>query len=130
MREHEKMAAMLGALKALQSAFTAMSAAFETMTTAFEICAELMPDEAEFVTETITPAADPERDAGDIVNPADCAECLCNTCANIEKCVAAPEGKRLIGLLPYPCAACLSGMRYTSLDDTCAGYVKGSGNYV
>ena len=106
MREHEKIAATTAALKALQAAFNAMSAAFKTMTTAFEMLSELMPDD-EIVTETITEG----DEAGKKTQLEDCAACLCNTCANIEKCCNAPAGLELIGVRPYPCADCLDGMK-------------------
>ncbi|MCL1994999.1 MAG: hypothetical protein FWG63_02245 [Defluviitaleaceae bacterium] len=118
MREHEKIATTTAALKTLQAAFNTMTAAFETMTVAFEMLSELMPD-GEIVTETIT-----EGDgAGKKIQHEDCAACLCNTCANIDKCCDAPAGQELIGVRPYPCDGCLDGMKYVDVDEQCVGYV-------
>jgi len=91
------------------------------------------------VTENVTGEDDDDLDsdfaddseAGEKTQLDDCEACLCNTCANIEKCRNADEGREVIGGKPYPCVDCGDGMRYICVDEVCEGYVKAaSGNYV
>ena len=87
---------------------------------------------AQNVTETITDEPDSmERgEAGEKTDIGDCVACLCNTCANIEKCVEAPD-EFVIGISsmhPYPCDGCEDGMRFLCLESKCAGYVQGEEN--
>ena len=68
----------------------------------------------------------------------DCRACWCNTCANIEDCIDAPEGWQRGVLRPYPCADCADGRMYMPKNTTwasipkscpCAGYTPGGENY-
>ena len=122
-REIDAIEALTAATDTMKNAFIAMTQGFAAMEAAFVAL--------DNVTENITNDDGAEREAGEKTQLDDCAACLCNTCANIESCVHAPEEvHRFVGVRPYPCADCLDGMRYTNLDDACEGYVEGSGNYV
>lgn len=61
----------------------------------------------EIVTETVT-----DDEADNKTRLGDCKTCWCNTCANIERCLKAPEGQEFFGARPFPCVGCTDGRRY------------------